>query len=142
MAYDQIFQNVISNVFRNYPRGIGYSSPTTSGASLFLPANQPVVPTPAQLVAAGQFNPATTDYRNWATNSRIAQPYTLQFSFGVERQLFVRLRVQGCGFILAGRKSIKVRPSSWPHPALFPRSRPPCFGHAQVLGRRNPLRNA
>ena len=88
MAYDQIFQNVISNVFRNYPRGIGYSSPTTSGASLFLPANQPVVPTPEQMVAAGQFNPDTTDYRNWSTNSRIAQPYTLQFSFGVERQLF------------------------------------------------------
>src|SRR5262249_3470625 len=28
------------------------------------------------------------DYRNWSTNTRIAQPYTLQYSFGLERQLF------------------------------------------------------
>jgi hypothetical protein len=36
-----------------------------------------------------------------------------------ERQLFDRLRVQGCGFVLAGRNSIQGWPSPWPYPALF-----------------------
>lgn len=87
MTYDQIFQNVISNVFRNYPRGINWSYGPVSGQDLFLPANQPAVPTPQQYAASG-LNVDLLDYRNWQTNSRIAQPYGLQFSFGVERQLY------------------------------------------------------
>jgi hypothetical protein len=86
MTYDQIFQNVISNVFRNYPRGINYSYGPVSGQGLFLPANQPVVPTPEQYAAQG-LNVDMLDYRNWSTNQRIAQPYTLQFSLGIERQI-------------------------------------------------------
>jgi hypothetical protein len=55
---------------------------------LFNPANQPKVPTPAEMVASGMFDPASTDYRNWSTGTRVSQPYTMQFSLGIERQIF------------------------------------------------------
>src|SRR6185437_8687647 len=86
VTYDQIFQNVIFNLFRNYPRGINWSYGPVSGQQLFLPANQPAVPTP-QEYAAANLNIDLLDYRNWSTNTRVAQPKGLQFSLGVERQL-------------------------------------------------------
>jgi hypothetical protein len=86
MTYDQIFQNVLSNVFRNYPRGINYSVGNVSGAGYYLQSKQPTVPTPEQYAAQG-LNVNALDYRNWSTNNRIALPYMMQFSLGVERQL-------------------------------------------------------
>jgi hypothetical protein len=87
MTYDQIFQNVLLNVFRNYPRGINYPYGPVDGKALFLQANQPKVPTPQEYAASG-LNIDALDQRNWSPNTRIAQPYTLQFTFGIERQLY------------------------------------------------------
>ena len=86
MTYDQIFQNVLLNVFRNYPRGINYVYGPVSNQGIFLAANQPTVPTPQQYVQSG-LNVNLLDYRNWSTGTRIAQPYSLQYTFGLERQL-------------------------------------------------------
>ena len=86
LTYDQIFQNVLGNVFRNYPRGINYSIGPVSGAGYYLQSKQPVVPTPAQYAAQG-LNVDALDYRNWSTNGRIVLPYIMQFSLGVEHQL-------------------------------------------------------
>jgi len=59
---------------------------TDINQGIFLAANQPTVPTPQQYVQSG-LNVNLLDYRNWSTGTRIAQPYSLQYTFGLERQL-------------------------------------------------------
>ena len=87
MSYDQIFQNVLLNVGTNYPKGIRIQTAPTSGQALYLLQNQPQLPSPQQYVSANNVNPATLDYRYYALNKRIKQPYTEQWTLGIERQI-------------------------------------------------------
>ena len=83
ISYDQVFQNVLLNNSRNYPRGVNVS--LTQQKRLWDPASRPPTPTPELYVQQGN-NPLLLDYRYYAHNRRVKQPYNQQFSLGIERQ--------------------------------------------------------
>lgn len=87
ISYDQVFQNILLNNSRNFPRGVTVSISPITGQRLFNPANRPAPPTPQDFVARGG-NPNTLPVRLYSPNKRIAQPYGQQFSLGVERQFY------------------------------------------------------
>lgn len=89
ISYDQVFQNILLNVSRNYPRGITITDANMTGLRVW-DANsayrkQPP-PDPEEFIRRGG-NPLTLPYRLYSPNKRIAQPYGQQFSLGIERQL-------------------------------------------------------
>ncbi|MDD5542502.1 MAG: carboxypeptidase regulatory-like domain-containing protein [Acidobacteriia bacterium] len=85
ISYDQVFQNILLNVARNYPRGVNIAITNISGQRLYVPANRPAPPSPSDYVRLGG-NPDLLPLRLFSPNQRIAQPYGQQFSFGMERQ--------------------------------------------------------
>jgi hypothetical protein len=85
LAYDQVFQNILLNNSRNYPRGVQVALAPTSGQAYWDPARRPPAPTPQQYVALGG-NPDLLPLRLYSPNKRIRQPYSQQYSLGVERQ--------------------------------------------------------
>ena len=111
MTYDQIFQNVLLNVFRNYPRGLNYQYGPIDGQGLFLQANQPQVPSVEEY--ASTLNVDSLDFRNFATNEVAAQPYGLQFSYGIERQLFNNYVVKVFYIGTRGIRLIRERETNW-----------------------------
>ncbi len=87
LTYDQIFQNVLLNTSRNYPRGVQVALGPISGQRLFLRSNWPSPPTPQDFVRLGG-NPDLLPYRYFSLNKRVSQPYTNQYSLTLQRQFF------------------------------------------------------
>jgi hypothetical protein len=87
IAYDQVFQNILLNNARNFPRGVTIVEANQTGRRLYEgvldPSKQPPAPTPQQFTG----NPDLLPVRLFSPNQRIEQPYSQQFSLGVERQL-------------------------------------------------------
>lgn len=103
IAYDQVFQNILLNNSRNYPRGVTVSTPSTSGQRWYVESNRPAAPTPDQY----RGNPDTLPVRLFSPNERIKQPMSQQYSFGIERQLFSNYAVRA--FYIGSRASGLVR---------------------------------
>ncbi|MDW8354843.1 MAG: hypothetical protein RMK57_09970 [Bryobacterales bacterium] len=87
IADDPVFQNILLNNSRNYPRGVTVTVDRISGRRAWDPANFPSPPTPEDF-ARLDGNPITLPVRLYSPHERIAQPYGQQFSLGIERQLF------------------------------------------------------
>jgi len=87
ISYDQVFQNILLNNSRNFPRGVTVTLDNISGRRLYDPKNFPTPPTPDDYVKQGR-DPKLLPVRLFSPNKRIAQPYGQQFSLGVERQIF------------------------------------------------------
>ena len=85
ISYDQVFQNILLNNSRNFPRGVNVALNNITGQRLYNPANRPAAPTPQDFVARGG-NPELLPVRLYSPNKRITQPYGQQFSLGIERQ--------------------------------------------------------
>lgn len=89
ISYDQVFQNILLNVARNFPRGITLTEANLTAKRVW-DANSDFrkspPPEPEEFIRRGG-NPLTLPYRLFSPNKRIAQPYGQQFSLGVERQL-------------------------------------------------------
>jgi outer membrane receptor protein involved in Fe transport len=87
IAYDQIFQNILLNNARNFPRGVSLVQGNLSGQRFYEgvldPSKQPAVQTPQQFTG----DPNLLPVRLYSPNKRLSQPYSQQFSLGVERQL-------------------------------------------------------
>ncbi|HEX7957091.1 MAG TPA: TonB-dependent receptor, partial [Pyrinomonadaceae bacterium] len=85
ISYDQIFQNVLLNVSRNFPLGYSFGG-QISGATPYngLPAiaNQ----TPEQAIAAG-LDPKKLEYRLFSPNKRVSQPMSYQWTLSSQYQL-------------------------------------------------------
>lgn len=85
VSYDQVFQNVLLNVSRNFPLGYTFGA-QISGARPYagLPAiaNQ----TPEQAVAAG-LDPTKLEYRLFSPDKRISQPMSKQWTLSTQYQL-------------------------------------------------------
>lgn len=87
ISYDQVFQNILLNNSRNFPRGVTVTLSNLTGRQLWDPAKRPAPPTPDDYVKQGN-DPNLLAARLFSPNKRIGQPYGQQFSFGIERQLF------------------------------------------------------
>ncbi|MFB3826878.1 MAG: carboxypeptidase regulatory-like domain-containing protein [Bryobacteraceae bacterium] len=85
LAYDQVFQNILLNVARNYPRGVTITESPVSGRRMWDPAARPPAPKPDAYVAQGN-DPKMLPQRLFMPNTRITQPYGQQYSLGIERQ--------------------------------------------------------
>lgn len=87
VSYDQVFQNILLNNSRNFPRGVTVSLTNLTGARLWDPASRPAPPTPDDFIRLGG-NPSLLPVRLFSPNKRIGQPYSQQYSLGIERQFF------------------------------------------------------
>ena len=81
IAYDQVFQNILLNNSRNYPRGVNISFTNVNGAQPFI--NLPSPPPPSSYTG----NPLLLPIRLFAPNERVKQPQSLQWTLGVQYQL-------------------------------------------------------
>jgi outer membrane receptor protein involved in Fe transport len=85
VSYDQIFQNVLLNVSRNFPLGYSFGA-QVSGARPYngLPAIANT--TPAQAVTQG-LDPTKLEYRLFSPNKRIRNPMSYQWTVSGQYQL-------------------------------------------------------
>ena len=87
LSYDNIFQTIIVETARNYPRGLAVTLPAVSGKGYFdFLYNRAVLPPP---VSPSQFtgNPKLLNDFIFSPNHQIVSPYANQYNFGIERQL-------------------------------------------------------
>jgi outer membrane receptor protein involved in Fe transport len=83
ISYDQVFQNVLLNVSRNFPRAVQISR-TVSGSAPY--NGLPPVPQPQDFVNLGG-DPNMLPLRLYSPNKRIDQPMAQQYTLGVQYQL-------------------------------------------------------
>lgn len=81
ISYDQVFQNVLLNNSRNYPRGVNVAFTNINGQLPFI--NLPAVPTPQQFTGNVNLLPV----RLFAPNTRVRQPMSKQWNLGLQYQL-------------------------------------------------------
>jgi Carboxypeptidase regulatory-like domain/TonB dependent receptor/TonB-dependent Receptor Plug Domain len=84
VAYDQVFQNILLNNSRNFPRGVNVSFTNITGQHPF--NNLPAPPTPQTFVAQGG-NPLLLPERLFSPNERIKQPRSDKWTVGFQYQL-------------------------------------------------------
>jgi len=84
LAYDQVFQNILLNNSRNFPRGVNVAFSNINGQHPF--NNLPAPPTPAAFVAGGG-NPLLLPLRLFAPNERVKQPMSHKLTVGFQYQL-------------------------------------------------------
>jgi hypothetical protein len=84
LAYDQVFQNILLNNSRNFPRGVNVTFANINGGHPF--NNLPTPPTPAAFVAGGG-NPLLLPLRLFSPDTRVKQPMSHKITVGVQYQL-------------------------------------------------------
>jgi outer membrane receptor protein involved in Fe transport len=84
VSYDQIFQNILLNTARNYPRGVTIATGPVNGARPY--NGLPAAPSPEEYVRRGN-NPDLLPLRLFSPNKRMAQPRSQQWTLGVQYQL-------------------------------------------------------
>lgn len=82
VAYDQVFQNILLNNSRNFPRGVTVQFANISGQRPFI--NLPSAPTPDQYAG----DPNLLAVRLFSPGERIRQPMSKQWTLGIQYQLF------------------------------------------------------
>ncbi len=83
ISYDQVFQNIMMNTGRNYPRGVTVTMDSITGQRLYDPANRPKPPQPEDY--KGDINQLAV--RLFSPNDSVTQPYAQQFMLGIERPI-------------------------------------------------------
>jgi outer membrane receptor protein involved in Fe transport len=81
ISYDQVFQNVLLNVARNFPRAVNVSNDRLTGTRPYIA----LPPTPQPQDFKG--DPNMLALRLYSPNKRIDQPLSQQFTLGVQYQL-------------------------------------------------------
>lgn len=81
ISYDQVFQNVLLNNSRNFPRGVNIAQTNISGQLPFV--NLPPAPTPSQFTG----NPLLLPVRLFSPNTRVKQPMSTQWTLSLQYQL-------------------------------------------------------
>ncbi len=81
ISYDQVFQNILLNNSRNFPRGVNVAFTNINGQIPFI--NLPAVPTPSQFVG----DPKLLPVRLFAPNTRVRQPMSKQWTLSLQYQL-------------------------------------------------------
>jgi len=81
ISYDQVFQNILLNNSRNFPRGVNVAFTNITGQLPFI--NLPNAPTPQQFTG----NPLLLPTRLFAPNERVRQPMSYQTTVSLQYQL-------------------------------------------------------
>lgn len=81
ISYDQVFQNVLLNNSRNFPRGVNIAQTNISGQLPFV--NLPAAPTPQQFMG----DPLLLPIRLFSPNERVRQPMSTQWTLSMQYQL-------------------------------------------------------
>lgn len=81
ISYDQVFQNVLLNNSRNFPRGVNVAFTNITGQLPFV--NLPTAPTPQQFTG----DPLLLPVRLFAPNERVRQPMSTQWTLSMQYQL-------------------------------------------------------
>lgn len=84
IAYDQVFQNILLNNSRNFPRGVNVAFTNINGQHPF--NNLPAPPTPQTFVALGG-NPLLLPLRLFSPNERVKQPMSQKWTISFQYQL-------------------------------------------------------
>ncbi len=84
ISYDQVFQNILLNTGRNFPRGVSVAESNLSGKRLYDVASRPAPPKPEDYKGNADLLPV----RLFSPNDSVTQPYNQQWSFGIERAIF------------------------------------------------------
>jgi outer membrane receptor protein involved in Fe transport len=84
LSYDQVFQNVLLNVSRNFPRAVQVVNDSVDNARPYIAL--PPAPQPQDFVSRGG-DPNMLPLRLYSPNKRIDQPLSQQFTLGVQYQL-------------------------------------------------------
>lgn len=82
IAYDQVFQNILLNNSRNFPRGVNVAFTNVNGQLPYI--NLPTPPTPSQFTG----NPLLLPIRLFHPNERVKQPMSKQWTIGFQYQMF------------------------------------------------------
>jgi hypothetical protein len=82
ISYDQVFQNILLNNSRNFPRGVNVAFTNINGQLPFI--NLPAPPSPQDFTG----NPLLLPVRLFAPNERVRQPMSQQWTVGLQYQLF------------------------------------------------------
>ncbi len=80
ISYDQVFQNILLNNSRNFPRGVNVAFTNVSGQLPFI--NLPSPPSPQDYTG----DPLLLPIRLFAPNERVKQPMSKQWNLGVQYQ--------------------------------------------------------
>lgn len=83
LSYDQVFQNILLNNSRNYPRGVNITRTNVSGERLYDLNNLPAAPDPSAFTGNANLLPI----RLFSPNERIRQPMSTQMTVSVQYQL-------------------------------------------------------
>lgn len=81
ISYDQVFQNILLNNSRNFPRGVNVAFTNINGQLPFI--NLPNPPTPQQFTG----NPLLLPVRLFAPGERVKQPMSSQWTVGLQYQI-------------------------------------------------------
>jgi outer membrane receptor protein involved in Fe transport len=84
VSFDQVFQNILLNTARNYPRGVQIAVGPVNGARPY--NGLPPAPGPEEYARRGG-DPNLLPLRLFSPNKRIAQPMSRQWTLGVQYQL-------------------------------------------------------
>jgi hypothetical protein len=87
IAYDQVFQNILLNNSRNFPRGVSVTRGPEDNTRWYEASRRPPAPTPDDYIRQGR-DPNLLPVRLYSPGTNIKQPMSQQYSFGIERQLF------------------------------------------------------
>lgn len=80
ISYDQVFQNVLLNNSRNYPRGVNIALNNQNGIAPY--SSLPPAPTPANFTG----DPKLLALRLFSPNTRVKQPMSLQTTLSLQYQ--------------------------------------------------------
>lgn len=83
ISYDQVFQNILLNNSRNFPRGVNIALSGLNGTTPYIAL--PPAPSPEDFVRLGG-NPNFLPLRLFSPDKRISQPQSRQFTLGVQYQ--------------------------------------------------------
>lgn len=84
ISYDQVFQNILLNNSRNFPRGVQIVTSNVSGQRPYL--GLPPAPGPEEFVRRGG-NPNLLPVRLFAPDQRVRQPESRQWTLGIQYAL-------------------------------------------------------
>ncbi|HEY9285720.1 MAG TPA: TonB-dependent receptor [Pyrinomonadaceae bacterium] len=132
ISYDQVFQNVLLNNSRNFPRGVTIALASINGQRPYL--GLPTPPSPDDFVRLGG-NPDLLPARLFSPNERVRQPESRQWTVGVQYQISRDFAFKADYIGTQGRNLIREVESNVGFCGALSRQNTPCTATGATLNR-------